>query len=205
VNRFIIATLSACGLGLTSAFGAEPQTQTRPQAAPAVAPATAPATATAPTGPAADASSAEPAVQTSSAASVPGKGKGQGAGKSAPGKAADGSKAHDYIELETMQVTGNRELPNVMYVVPWKKPDLGDFAGRPPKSLLDEMLAPVDRDVFQRQNRYFAALQPDAAGGGAAGRGAAPAAPGAKPATPATAPAAPVTGPVAGPGSGDEK
>jgi hypothetical protein len=201
VNRFIIATLSVCSLGLTSAFGAEPQAQTRPQAAPAAAP----ATATAPTAAAADASSAEPAVQTSSAAKLPGKGKGQGAGKGAPGKPADGSKAHDYIELETMQVTGNRELPNVMYVVPWKKPDLGDFAGRPPKSLLDEMLAPVDRDVFQRQNRYFAALQPDAAGGGAAGRGAAPAAPGAKPATPATAPAAPVTGPVAGPGSGDEK
>jgi hypothetical protein len=187
--------LVAVSLGLTSAFSAEPQAQTRPQAAPAVAPATAPAAA------ATDASAAEPAVQTSSAANVPGKAKGQGTGKSAPGKPADGSKAHDYIELETMQVTGNRELPNVMYVVPWKKPDLGDFAGRPPKSLLDEMLAPVDRDVFLRQNRYFAALQPDAAGGGAAGKGAAPAVPGAKPATPATAPVAPVTGP----GSGDEK
>jgi hypothetical protein len=50
-----------------------------------------------------------------------------------------------------------------MYVVPWKKPDLGDFAGRPPKSLLDELLAPVDREVFHRENRYFSALQPDAA------------------------------------------
>ena len=199
MNRFIIATLGVCSLGLVSAFGAEPQAQTQSQAAPAVAPAAAPAR------PATDASAAEPAVQTSSAANVPGKGKGQGAGKSAPGKAADGSKAHDYIELETMQVTGNRELPNVMYVVPWKKPDLGDFAGRPPKSLLDEMLAPVDRDVFQRQNRYFAALQPDAAAGGAAGKGAAPAVPGAKPATPATAPAAPDAGPVTGPGNGDEK
>ena len=197
MNRFIIATLGVCSLGLMSAYGAEPQAQSQPQAAPAVAPA--------PAAPATDASAAEPAVQTSSAANVPGKAKGQGAGKSAPGKPADGSKAHDYIELETMQVTGNRELPNVMYVVPWKKPDLGDFAGRPPKSLLDEMLAPVDRDVFQRQNRYFAALQPDAAGGGAAGKGAAPAVPGAKPATPATAPAAPVTGPVSEPGSGDEK
>ncbi len=194
MNRFIVATLGVCCLGLMSAFGAEPQAQTQTQRQPQAGPAA----------PATDASAAEPAVQTSSAANVPGKGKGQGNGKSAPGKPADGSKAHDYIELETMQVTGNRELPNVMYVVPWKKPDLGDFAGRPPKSLLDEMLAPVDRDVFQRQNRYFAALQPDAAGGGA-GRGAAPAAPGAKPAAPASAPAAPVTGPVSGPGSGDEK
>lgn len=68
----------------------------------------------------------------------------------------------DRVELENTQITGNRELPRVMYVVPWKKPDLGEFAGRPPKSLLDEVLAPVDRDVFRRQNRYFGALQPDA-------------------------------------------
>jgi hypothetical protein len=46
-----------------------------------------------------------------------------------------------------------------MYVVPWKRPDIGDMNGRPPKSLIDEALAPVDRDVFRRQNRYFAALQ----------------------------------------------
>ena len=69
----------------------------------------------------------------------------------------------DQIDLGATQVTGNRELPNVMYVVPWKRPNLGEFAGRPPKSLLDELLAPVDRDVFRRQNRYFSALHPDAA------------------------------------------
>jgi hypothetical protein len=65
--------------------------------------------------------------------------------------------------LDSTQITGNRELPKVMYVVPWKKPDLGEFGGRPAKSLLDELLEPVDRDVFRRQNRYFDALQPDAA------------------------------------------
>ena len=69
----------------------------------------------------------------------------------------------DQADLDRSQIIGNRELPKVMYVVPWKKPDLGDFAGRPAKSLLDELLEPVDRDVFRRQNRYFSALQPDAA------------------------------------------
>ncbi len=98
---------------------------------------------------------------------------------------AGSAHAQDRIELEATQITGNRELPNVMYVVPWKKPDLGDFAGRPPKSLLDELLAPVDREVFQRQNRYFAALQPDAATSTAPGTGAAP---------PTAVPAAPVSG-----------
>ena len=50
-----------------------------------------------------------------------------------------------------------------MYVVPWKKADLGDLSGRPVNSLLDEVLAPVDREVFRRENRYYDALQPDTA------------------------------------------
>ena len=37
------------------------------------------------------------------------------------------------------------------------------MAGRPVNSLLDEVLQPVDRDVFKRENRYYEALQPDAA------------------------------------------
>jgi hypothetical protein len=87
-------------------------------------------------------------------------------------------KSKDHIELDTTQISGNRELPKVMYVVPWRKADLGEFAGRPPNSLLDEALTPVDRDVFRRQNRYYSALeagtaasksQPDASAGKAAG------------------------------------
>ncbi|HTQ35960.1 MAG TPA: hypothetical protein VMH77_02895 [Steroidobacteraceae bacterium] len=69
----------------------------------------------------------------------------------------------DSVALDTTQITGNRELPRVLYVVPWKRADLGDPGGKPAKSLLDEVLAPVDREVFQRQNRYHDALQPDAA------------------------------------------
>ncbi len=78
-----------------------------------------------------------------------------------PVKAQVGQKssARDEILLDPTQITGNKELPNVMYVVPWKRPDIGDLSGRPAKSLIDEVLAPVDRDVFRRQNRYFAALQ----------------------------------------------
>jgi hypothetical protein len=68
-------------------------------------------------------------------------------------------KAIDRIELDTTRISGNRELPKVMYVVPWRKADPGDFAGRPLNSLLDEALTPVDRDVFRRQNRYYSALQ----------------------------------------------
>ena len=67
------------------------------------------------------------------------------------------SKA-DRLELDTTTVTGNRELPKVMYVVPWKKSDIGDLVGKPMNSLLDEVLAPVDRDVFRREVSYYQAL-----------------------------------------------
>jgi hypothetical protein len=80
-----------------------------------------------------------------------------------------GPRGADRIQLEATQITGNAELPRVMYVVPWKRPELGDLNGRPAKSLLDEVLAPVDRDVFRRQNRYYDALQPDAARAAPAG------------------------------------
>jgi hypothetical protein len=73
-------------------------------------------------------------------------------------------KSLDRLELEATQITGNRELPKVMYVVPWRRADLGDLMGRPANSLLDEALTPVDRDVFRRQSRYYQALQPDQAG-----------------------------------------
>jgi hypothetical protein len=83
----------------------------------------------------------------------------------APAKPLAGRKsnARDSITLDTTQITGNKELPKVMYIVPWKRPDIGDQGGGPAKSLIDEALAPVDRDVFRRQNRYFTALQSQSA------------------------------------------
>ncbi len=89
-------------------------------------------------------------------------------------KSATAGKAQDRLELDTTQITGNRELPKVLYIVPWKRSDLGDLVGRPANSLLDEVLAPVDRDVFKRENRYYDALKPDSGTGAAPSTGAAP-------------------------------
>ena len=71
--------------------------------------------------------------------------------------------AKDRLDLDSTQITGNRELPKVLYIVPWRSAEMGDLVGRPVNSLLDEVLEPVDRDVFRRQNRYFEALQPNEA------------------------------------------
>jgi hypothetical protein len=68
--------------------------------------------------------------------------------------AACGVSAQDRAEIDRTQIIGNRELPKVLYIVPWKKPAPGDLSSRPLESVLDEALAPVDRDVFRRQVRY---------------------------------------------------
>ena len=77
--------------------------------------------------------------------------------KAAPAKAAkaDSEPADvDKADIDRSQIIGNRELPKVLYIVPWKKPMPGDLSGRPLESVLDEALAPVDRDVFRRQVKY---------------------------------------------------
>jgi hypothetical protein len=73
--------------------------------------------------------------------------------------AACGALAQDRADLDRTQIIGNRELPKVLYIVPWKKPAPGDLSSRPLESVLDEALAPVDRDVFRRQVRYDAQIE----------------------------------------------
>jgi hypothetical protein len=103
----------------------------------------------------------EPAI-TNSATRQPSNGK-QPAAARAP---------NDRLNLDTTTVTGNRELPKVLYIVPWKKADLGDLPAQPFNTLLDEVLTPVDRDVFRREVTYY-----DAMSSGGNEPGAAPAPP----------------------------
>lgn len=76
--------------------------------------------------------------------------------------AAPPALAQDRADIDRTQIIGNRELPKVLYIVPWKKPLPGELSGRAPGGVLDEVLAPVDRDVFRRQVRYDAMLRPTA-------------------------------------------
>ena len=90
------------------------------------------------------------------------------AAQKAPGAAGQKPPgATDRLELGTATVTGDREQPKVMYIVPWKKSDIGDLAGKPLNSLVDEILAPVDRDVFKREVVYYKAVQADKSQNGA--------------------------------------
>ena len=79
-----------------------------------------------------------------------------------------GAFAQDKADIDRTQIIGNRELPKVLYIVPWKKPLPGDLSGRPLVSVLDEAMAPVDRDVFRRQVNYDGQTQARAAAPAAA-------------------------------------
>jgi len=123
------------------------------------------------------ASSRKPVAADTSSAKAPAtpgsavqQGKSLGTAPTVPPAAQPGARAArvmDRLNLDATQVTGNSELPKVLYIVPWKRADLGDLAGRPMNSLLDEVLTPIDRDVFRRENRYYDALE---AGATPAGR-----------------------------------
>lgn len=90
------------------------------------------------------------------------------AGPSAPLAAdvrrrASGAGVMDELDLGTTEVTGNQELPKVLYIVPWRKSDPGEVTGKPVNTLLDEVLAPIDRTEFTRQVDYYSDLyaEPD--------------------------------------------
>jgi hypothetical protein len=94
---------------------------------------------------AASASSGAPASSAARTATVPASG------------GARTTAAHT-IDLGTTSITGNQELPKVLYIVPWKRSDLGELVGRPVNTLLDEVLAPVDPEVFERHLQYYESL-----------------------------------------------
>jgi hypothetical protein len=63
--------------------------------------------------------------------------------------------AQDELQLDGMAVVGNRELPKALFIVPWKAPEAAMAPDRPVNTLVNEVLQPVDPDVFRRKLEYF--------------------------------------------------
>ena len=74
---------------------------------------------------------------------------------SAAAPAVKADRAVDRLQLDATAITGTRELPKVMNIVPWKAAEPPAGPDRPLGSLIDEMLAPLDRDEFRREIRYY--------------------------------------------------
>jgi hypothetical protein len=85
-----------------------------------------------------------------------------GAGASAKRSPVAG-RSDGVLALGATDITGNKELPKVMVIVPWKDSLGASGAIKPTDSLMDEVLGPVDRGVFQRQIRYYGQLNAIAA------------------------------------------
>lgn len=70
--------------------------------------------------------------------------------------------AADRLELDEANIQGASELPKVLYIVPWKKAEVGD---KPIKvnRMVDEVLSPVDRDVLKRQVKFYEQSEAQAA------------------------------------------
>jgi hypothetical protein len=72
-----------------------------------------------------------------------------------PAPARSAERAVDRLELDATAITGNRELPKVMSIVPWKAAEPPAGPDRPMGSLIEEVLSPLDRDEFRREITYF--------------------------------------------------
>jgi len=61
------------------------------------------------------------------------------------------SLAEERIQMKGTSIIGNRELPKMLYIVPWKASNLPDMDEPPLQRLVDDALRPIDRDEFRRQ------------------------------------------------------
>jgi hypothetical protein len=66
--------------------------------------------------------------------------------------------AADRLELDATAIKGSRELPKVLYIVPWQSARLGALSGGAGSSAFDTGLEALDRDVFRRQVQYYGML-----------------------------------------------
>jgi hypothetical protein len=113
-------------------------------------------------GPAVDTSQLEPAVDTSAAASdsddaaEPDEA-GAALAKDVSREESSG-QVMDRLDLGRTEITGNSELPTVMYIVPWQKSNPGNLSGKPVNTLLQEVLEPLDREEFLRRVDYHGEL-----------------------------------------------
>jgi hypothetical protein len=77
------------------------------------------------------------------------------AGAKPAATSARNKRALDRLQLDPTAITGNRELPKVMNIVPWKAAEPPGGPDRPLNSLVEEVLSPLDRDEFKREITYY--------------------------------------------------
>lgn len=69
--------------------------------------------------------------------------------------AAQSSQAEQRLDMEGAAIFGNKESPNVLYVVPWRPAKQLTGMMPPEMNTMDGLLVPLDRDVFRRQVDWY--------------------------------------------------
>ncbi len=62
--------------------------------------------------------------------------------------------AEERINMEGTSIIGNKELPNILYIVPWKPANLPEMVELPLSTLINGALEPIDRKTLLRQQYY---------------------------------------------------
>ncbi|MEJ2611153.1 MAG: hypothetical protein P8179_13985 [Candidatus Thiodiazotropha sp.] len=65
------------------------------------------------------------------------------------------SQAEQRLNLEGTAIFGNKESPNVLYVVPWRSAKRLTGMMPPETGRREELLSPLDRDVFRREINWY--------------------------------------------------
>lgn len=68
--------------------------------------------------------------------------------------------AQERLNMEGTSIIGNKELPNVLYIVPWKSAKPISLETPPFDSVLDDVLKPIERSTFKQQVKYYNELYP---------------------------------------------
>ncbi len=70
------------------------------------------------------------------------------------------SMAQERLEMQGTSITGNRELPSMLYIVPWKSAQSVDLGELPFSSVLNTAAQPVEPANYQRKVQLFHELYP---------------------------------------------
>ncbi len=66
--------------------------------------------------------------------------------------------AQERLELEGTEIIGNKELPKVLYIVPWKSVERFEIETPPINSIMEQRLTPISRAAFKRKIHYHDAI-----------------------------------------------
>lgn len=62
--------------------------------------------------------------------------------------------AEEKITMDSLQVIGNKEMPNILYILPWQTAQLPTMVELPLSGLIQDALQPVDRESILRRKYY---------------------------------------------------